>query len=188
MSSENAPLVGRAATPEPPNVGQDSLGLVMGLGQDPRLQSRRWVHAIATPDLLRALQSYDLDVFPAVPGLAVEALLALPVHTLVVEDSALERGPWASVGSGIAPELDEQLAELVSTCRVRTVPVLRVHGREVQQNAEHEDDSPFARILDGVVTVAPGSAMFKGAEEGAPASRLVAALRSYVSSRRSGDG
>lgn len=186
MSTENTPLAGRAATPAPPNAGQSSLGAVLGLGEDPRLQSRRWIHAIATPGLVRALESRSLDVFPAAPGLAVESLLALPIHTLVVEDSACDKGPWAGVGSGIAPELDAQLTELVSTCHARAVPVIRVHCRGDEPSPRCDVDSPLAIALDGAVVVAPGTAMFEGTEEGAPASRLVRALQSYIGSKPSG--
>lgn len=179
MADESTPVAGRAATPPPPNTGQSTLGAVLGLSGDPQLQTRRWVHGLMTPGLARDLRSRGIEVFPAVPGLAAESIGVVPARALVIEDAALETGPWAGAGDDTAPELAEQIAELLAQCAELAVPVLRVSATE-DGLGPWDEESTLAGALGSAVVIAPGSAMFDGTPEGAPSSLLVTALREHV--------
>lgn len=198
MTDDTTPVAGRAATPPPPNTGQSTLGAVLDLAREPQLQSRRWVHGIVTSRLRAELDAQGIDVFPAVPGLAVESLRLVPARALVVQDEALQTGPWAGTGEEHAPELAEQLEELVSLAAAEAVPVYRVScaapaqrpedaeatedsdGSEVSEAPEDAEATGIAGALAAAALIAPGTDLFEGTPEGAPASRLVTVLREHA--------
>lgn len=187
MSDETAPLAGRAATPPPPNTGQSTLGAVLGLAEEPRLQSRRWVHGLMTPGLRHLMDSRGIHVFPAVPGLVAESLGSVPARALVIEEDALGVGPWAGADDGSAPELVEQIVTAATWCAARDVPIHWV-SRSDHDTVAQSEDSPLSRVLEAAVVIAPGSAMALGTPEGAPSSRLVTALRAHVDSQAGQQG
>lgn len=182
--SDQAVAVGRAATPPPPNVGSSSLGAALRLETAPRYALREHILAVVRPALFAELADHVGPPFPAVPGLAAEALRKLSVRCLVVEEAALMSGPWAGALEQHGADLRGELLALFDLARDSGTRVFWVRTRPSSSSARAEDGDraeataglPELPCPDGVL-VAPDSAMGIGPEEGARPSRLVSVLR-----------
>lgn len=93
----------------------------------------------------------------------------------ILEAPALKRGPWAGCLSDTAPDLADQIRSAILRAGERNIPVYWV-------DAQHLPPSELIPI-DAVLPVVPGSVLYRGVEEGAPASRVVRALRALCDSR-----
>lgn len=180
MSTDQRPAVGREATPPPPNIGQSSLGSILRLGSEPGLQDRRWVHCLGSPLLRRSLEKAGLSVWPAVPGLAVEALDLVPVQAVVIEEAALESGPWAGASGDVAPDLAQQIADLIERGGQLEAPVYRLSTALENREAGEGQPAVLPVDLSGALLVAPGTPLFDGGPEGAPPTRLLRCLRDHL--------
>lgn len=172
--TDPAPAVGRAATPAPPNQGSSSLGRVLGI--QPRLasQSPLTVLGLCTAEGRSLLRSFNVEVFPAVPGLFAESMDLMRPAACILEAPALNRGPWAGCLSDSAPDLADQIRTAISRAVEGNIPVYWV-------DAQHLPPSDLIPS-DAVLPVVPGSVLYDGVEEGAPASRVVRALRALSDS------
>ncbi|MFJ4759342.1 hypothetical protein ACIP1V_00775 [Kocuria marina] len=174
MTDRTRPLVGRAATPEPPGMGSTTLGDILSLDEWKQYSGRRAVIAASTSHGRQLLDDAGLVVFPAVPGLVEEAVRRLRPGALILDATALEAGPWSGALTDAAPELGAELIRTVSAAIDADVTVYWV-GEAADGGALFHDV-----VTDAVLVVAPGSELYAGTEEGAPASRLVRALRSMA--------
>lgn len=183
MGSETPVLVGRAATPAPPNVGSSTLGEVLRLSLAPRFVQQEHVLTVVSPRLFGALEEIA-PVFPAVPGLAGEALEKLNVRCLVVEETALLEGVWAGYPESFGTELRTELLGLFEQARTSGTPAYWVRSASAaeavdpggQEPGEQTPGLPDLPCPDAVL-IAAGTPMGVGTEEGASPSRLVAVLR-----------
>lgn len=180
MSTDQRPTVGREATPTPSNAGQSSLGTILRLETDPVIRGTRWVHCLGTPRLRRSLEEAGLAVWPAAPGLATEALDLVPVQAVVVEEAALENGPWAGARGDAAPDLARQIVGMIERAAQLETPVYWLSAASTDREAQ--DDQPAVRQVDlaSVFLIAPGTPLFEGDPEGAPSTRLLRCLRQHV--------
>lgn len=188
MTADPNVKVGRAATPPPPNVGSSSLGNVLQLMSDPRFVHRRHVLCLGSPQTRKLMADSGFDVFPVVPGLANEALSSLNTLALVIEEESLSQGLWAGTLTDVAPELRAELEQLVVHAQKSNIRTYWIR-REAVADAEDVDGEPVdepetAGLPDlpcpAGILIAPGSAMFKGTEEGARASKLTDCLTAAV--------
>lgn len=184
MGSKSRPLVGRAATPAPPNVGASSLGTAVRLATAPRFTREEYILTVTSPRLFARLERQVGPVFPAVPGLAGEALEKLTVRCLVVEETALSRGVWTGVLEKHGADLSSELVELFERTRAAGVPAYWVRDSSCSVRTVHDGDSeqqetaglpglPFPQAM----LVSPESPMGAGSVEGARPTRLVSVLR-----------
>lgn len=182
MAADPRPAVGRDATPTPPDVGQTSLGAVLRLQTDPVIQGARWVHCLGSPRLRRSLEGAGMAVWPAVPGLATEALDLVPVQAVVLEEAALESGPWSGALGDVAPELAQQIAGVIERAGQLNAPVywLSTTPEREDEGAGQDKSDRILVDLARVLVVAPRTPLFVGDPEGAPPSRLVSLLREHV--------
>ena len=183
MKSKPSVLVGRAATPVPPNVGSSTLGEALRLSRAPHLAQREHVLTVVSPRLFEALEEVA-PVFPAVPGLTSEAVEKLNVRCLVVEEAALLQGVWAGYPESFGTELRTELLDLFEQVRTSGIPAYWVRSASAAETAgpgeqEPEEQAPGLPDLPcpDAVLIAAGTPMGVGTEEGAPPSRLVAVLR-----------
>lgn len=189
MSSESRPLVGRAATPAPPNLGASSLGKVLRLATAPRYIRGEHILTVVGPQLFDGLERRVGPVFPAVPGLAVEALEKLAVRCLVVEETALTRGVWAGIQAEHGEDLRNELLALFERVHAAGAPAYWVRDGSCLVRTEHGDDfDPEIPGLPGLpfpdaVLVSSRSPMGLGLEEGARPTQLVSVLREAAHDR-----
>lgn len=184
MGSEPTPLVGRAATPAPPNIGASSLGTVLRLGNDPRFTRKEHILTVVGPRLFSELERRVGPVFPALPGLAAEAFEKLDVRCLVVEETALARGVWAGVLKEHSTDLGSELIQLFESAGAAGVPTYWVRDGSCPVRTESAGDSGQQEVpgmpelpFPKAVLVSPGSPMGVGSPEGARPTRLVSVLQ-----------
>lgn len=183
MGSEATVLVGRDATPVPPNVGSSTLGDVLRLSRAPHFVQQEYILTVVSPRLFGSLEEIA-PVFPAVPGLIGEAVERLNVRCLVVEEAAVVEGVWAGYLESFGSELRTELLCLFEQVRTSGIPIYWVRSAsfaEAMGSGNQEPEEEDAGLPDlpcpDAILIAAGTSMGVGTEEGAPSSRLVSVLR-----------
>lgn len=164
-------LVGRESTPEPSGVGSSTLGEVLRLEELGEFTGRRGLVVLSDTVGRGTLREHGFKVFPAVPGLIDQSLRDLRPGALVVDAKALEVGPWAGVLTDAAPDLLSEITGALATAQELGLPIYWLGEFPA------DVDLGLAGIADRMLVVTPGSELYRGPAEGAPASRLLGALR-----------
>jgi hypothetical protein len=111
-----APTVTPKSSDQPPKLS-DFLAVAV------TVRDRPVIAGVLSPETIATLRHYA-TVNPLLPNDAEDVLRCSTPDLLLVDSSAAEAGPWAGLGTYVAPERDRQVLELVQMAQAESVPVV----------------------------------------------------------------
>ena len=111
-----APTVTPELSDQPPKLS-DFLAVAV------TVRDRPVIAGVLSPETIATLRHYA-TVNPLLPNDAEDILRCSTPDLLLVDSSAAEAGPWAGLGTYVAPERDRQVLELVQMAQAESVPAV----------------------------------------------------------------